>query len=60
MAGLLEIEGVHTAYDKADVLEGVSLKIEPGRITCLLGSNGSGRPPLDPGADAAARRPYRI
>jgi branched-chain amino acid transport system ATP-binding protein len=34
MAGLLEIEGVHTAYDKADVLEGVSLKIEPGRITC--------------------------
>jgi branched-chain amino acid transport system ATP-binding protein len=43
MAGLLEIEGVHTAYDKADVLEGVSLKIEPGRITCLLGSNGSGK-----------------
>src|SRR5246127_1145976 len=46
MAGLLEIEGVHTAYDKADVLEGVSLKIEPGRITCLLGSNGSGKTTL--------------
>ena len=42
MAGLLEIEGVHTAYDKADVLEGV-ITIEPGRITCLLGSNGSGK-----------------
>src|SRR3954454_22335497 len=46
MAGLLEIERVHTAYDKADVLEGVSLKIEPGRITCLLGSNGSGKTTL--------------
>src|SRR5438128_5588834 len=46
MAGLLEIEGVHTAYDKADVLEGVSLKIEPGRITCLLGANGSGKTTL--------------
>src|SRR6267154_2971075 len=46
MAGLLEIEGVHTAYDKADVLEGVTLAIEPGRITCLLGSNGSGKSTL--------------
>src|SRR5712672_4370984 len=46
MACLLEIEGIHTAYDKADVLEGVSLKIEPGRITCLLGSNGSGKTTL--------------
>src|SRR6266481_6378656 len=46
MACLLEIEGVHTAYDKADVLEGISLKIEPGRITCLLGSNGSGKTTL--------------
>ena len=42
----MEIEGVYTAYDKADVLEGVSLKVEPGRITCLLGSNGSGKTTL--------------
>ena len=35
-----------TAYDKADVLEGVSLAVEAGRITCLLGSNGSGKTTL--------------
>ena len=46
MSARLEIEGVTTAYDKADVLEGVTLTIEPGRITCLLGSNGSGKSTL--------------
>jgi branched-chain amino acid transport system ATP-binding protein len=46
MAGGLKVENVYTAYDKADVLEGVSLTVEPGRITCLLGSNGSGKTTL--------------
>lgn len=46
MSARLEIEGVTTAYDKADVLEGVTLTIETGRITCLLGSNGSGKSTL--------------
>jgi branched-chain amino acid transport system ATP-binding protein len=42
----LVVEGVYTAYDKADVLEDVSLEAKPGRITCLLGSNGSGKTTL--------------
>lgn len=42
----LAVEGVYTAYDKADVLEDVSLKAEGGKITCLLGSNGSGKTTL--------------
>jgi branched-chain amino acid transport system ATP-binding protein len=46
MPGRLEIEGVCTAYDRADVLEGVSLVVEAGSITCLLGSNGSGKTTL--------------
>jgi branched-chain amino acid transport system ATP-binding protein len=43
MGAGLEIEKIYTAYDKADVLEGVSLAVEPGRITCLLGANGAGK-----------------
>src|SRR5688572_28188229 len=46
MSGGLKVEGLVAAYDKANVLEGVSLAIEPGRITCLLGSNGSGKTTL--------------
>jgi branched-chain amino acid transport system ATP-binding protein len=46
MTAMLEIEGVTTAYDKADVLQGVSLAVETGGITCLLGSNGSGKTTL--------------
>jgi branched-chain amino acid transport system ATP-binding protein len=46
MAGILEIENVYTAYDKADVLQGVSLSVNAGQITCLLGSNGSGKTTL--------------
>jgi hypothetical protein len=40
---LLEIEGVFTAYDKADVLQGVSLKsIRPHHLSAWF--NGSERP----------------
>jgi branched-chain amino acid transport system ATP-binding protein len=42
----LVVEDIYTAYDKADVLCGVSLTVEPGSITCLLGSNGSGKTTL--------------
>lgn len=46
MSARMDINGVTTAYDKADVLNGVTLTIEAGRITCLLGSNGSGKTTL--------------
>ncbi|MGH6886453.1 MAG: ABC transporter ATP-binding protein, partial [Geminicoccales bacterium] len=42
----LEVKGVYAAYDKADVLEGVTLSVAPGSITCLLGANGSGKTTL--------------
>jgi len=42
----LEVSGVYAAYDSADVLEGVSLSVKAGKITCLLGSNGAGKSTL--------------
>jgi branched-chain amino acid transport system ATP-binding protein len=42
----LIVERISTAYDRADVLREVSLTVEPGTITCLLGSNGAGKSTL--------------
>ena len=42
----LKVNSITTAYDTADVLHGVSLKVQPGKITCLLGSNGAGKSTL--------------
>ena len=46
MAEALRIEGLFTAYERADVLEDVNVSVEPRSITCLLGSNGSGKTTL--------------
>src|SRR6266478_6166977 len=42
----LRVENVFTAYDRADVLQDVSVTVQRGTITCLLGSNGSGKTTL--------------
>ncbi|MEK7362074.1 MAG: ATP-binding cassette domain-containing protein, partial [Pseudomonadota bacterium] len=46
MAALLSVENVYAGYDKADVLQDVSLTVAAGSITCILGSNGSGKSTL--------------
>ncbi len=45
-ASTLAVEGVFTAYDRADVLTDVSLAARAGEITCILGANGSGKTTL--------------
>lgn len=42
----LKVEHVFTTYDRADVLEDVSLTVSSASITCLLGSNGAGKSTL--------------
>src|SRR5262249_38972033 len=46
VGGGLGLRGVAAGYDRADVLQGVSLTVESGSITCLLGANGSGKTTL--------------
>ena len=43
---LLEIDHIYTDYDRIDVLEDVSIKVERGQITCILGANGAGKSTL--------------
>ncbi|MDR2787461.1 MAG: ABC transporter ATP-binding protein [Candidatus Accumulibacter sp.] len=46
MRQALTLNHISAAYGKADVLSDVSLTMEPGRITCLLGANGAGKSTL--------------
>jgi ABC-type branched-subunit amino acid transport system ATPase component/branched-subunit amino acid ABC-type transport system permease component len=43
---ILAMEGVVAGYGDAEVLHGVDLRLEPGRVTALLGANGAGKSTL--------------
>jgi branched-chain amino acid transport system ATP-binding protein len=43
MTAALTAEGLHTYYGKSHILHGVSLEVEEGKITALLGRNGAGK-----------------
>ena len=40
---LLELRGVHAAYDRIDVLFGIDLEVPAGSVVALLGPNGAGK-----------------
>jgi branched-chain amino acid transport system ATP-binding protein len=40
---LLELDGVHTYYGEAHVLQGVSLAVDEGEVVSLIGRNGAGK-----------------
>ena len=44
--GILQAENVVKRYGKKEVLHGVSLTIQPGKIYGLLGRNGAGKTTL--------------
>uniref|UniRef100_A0A7C2Z8T7 ABC transporter ATP-binding protein n=1 Tax=Ignisphaera aggregans TaxID=334771 RepID=A0A7C2Z8T7_9CREN len=43
---IIEVESVSLYYDSIEALNDVSLRLEPGKITCVLGPNGAGKTSL--------------
>ncbi|KYF82795.1 ABC transporter ATP-binding protein [Sorangium cellulosum] len=46
MAAALEVTDLTTGYGEVQILWGVSLRLEPGKLTALVGSNGAGKTTL--------------
>jgi branched-chain amino acid transport system ATP-binding protein len=42
-APALEVESIHAAYERVEVLRGVDLVVQPGQVFALLGPNGAGK-----------------
>ena len=40
---MLEVNNIHTYYDKIHALKGISLTVDEGEIVTLIGANGAGK-----------------
>jgi len=45
-ADMLEAKGITLHYGGSQILHGINLTAEPGRVTCILGNNGMGKTSL--------------
>ncbi|MEW6707062.1 MAG: ABC transporter ATP-binding protein [Pseudomonadota bacterium] len=46
MTVLLEVQGLHAGYGRAEVLRGLQLAVQPGSVVTVVGPNGAGKSTL--------------
>jgi branched-chain amino acid transport system ATP-binding protein len=46
MAAILEVDGIESGYGEVQILWGVSLRLQQGQLTSMVGTNGSGKTTL--------------
>ena len=56
MSALIELEDIRKSFGPVDVLKGVNLTLEPGKVSALVGDNGAGKSTLIKGLSGA--QPY--
>jgi polar amino acid transport system ATP-binding protein len=43
MNPMVKAEGVHKSFGRLEVLKGIDLEVQPGKVMCILGPSGSGK-----------------
>jgi branched-chain amino acid transport system ATP-binding protein len=43
MSGILSVAGLHAGYGAGDILKGIDLSLDEGRVLTIIGPNGSGK-----------------
>ena len=52
---MIKIENLHAYYGTIEALKGIDLRIQEGKISCLIGSNGAGKSTLLKSISGACR-----
>lgn len=43
---MIQVNGLHKSFGKVEVLKGISIKVEPQEVVCVIGPSGSGKSTL--------------